>query len=94
MWLKELEKQYIPGSTVIWLVGNKGDLAQERQVSVQVQTQEINFLNPNNESMQFWFLYVITQEGQDLANDRGLSFIETSALSGEQVSELLLAVGK
>lgn len=36
MWLKELEKQYIPGSTVIWLVGNKGDLAQDRQVSVQV----------------------------------------------------------
>ncbi|XP_026231609.1 ras-related protein Rab-17 [Anabas testudineus] len=35
VWLKELEKHYIPGSTVIWLVGNKGDLAQDRQVSVQ-----------------------------------------------------------
>ncbi|KAF3695165.1 Ras-related protein Rab-17 [Channa argus] len=66
MWLKELEKQYIPGSTVIWLVGNKGDLTQDRQVSVQ--------------------------EGQALASDRGLSFTETSALSGDQVSELLLAI--
>ncbi|GLD51482.1 ras-related protein Rab-17-like protein [Lates japonicus] len=35
VWLKELEKQYTPESTVIWLVGNKGDLAQDRQVSVQ-----------------------------------------------------------
>ncbi|XP_051260013.1 ras-related protein Rab-17-like [Dicentrarchus labrax] len=66
VWLKELENQYTPGSTVIWLVGNKGDLVEDRQVSVQ--------------------------EGQSLANDRGLSFMETSALSGEQISELLLAV--
>ncbi|KAL7384861.1 hypothetical protein ABVT39_010310 [Epinephelus coioides] len=35
VWLKELEKQYTPGSTVIWLVGNKGDLEQDRQISVQ-----------------------------------------------------------
>ncbi|XP_070770512.1 ras-related protein Rab-17-like isoform X3 [Enoplosus armatus] len=67
VWLKELEKQYIPGSTVIWLVGNKGDLALDRQVSVQ--------------------------EGQNLANEKGLFFTETSALSGDQVSELLVAVG-
>ncbi|XP_034417905.1 ras-related protein Rab-17-like [Cyclopterus lumpus] len=66
VWLKELEKQYIPGSTVIWLVGNKVDRAQGRQVSVQ--------------------------EGRSLANDRGLFFTETSALSGDQVSELLFAV--
>ncbi|XP_031726048.1 ras-related protein Rab-17-like [Anarrhichthys ocellatus] len=66
VWLKELEKQYIPGSTVIWLVGNKVDREQDRQVSVQ--------------------------EGQSLANDRGLLFTETSALSGDQVCELLLAV--
>ncbi|XP_070832269.1 ras-related protein Rab-17-like [Chaetodon trifascialis] len=66
VWLKELEKQCTPGSTVIWLVGNKGDLAEERQVSVQ--------------------------EGQSLANERGLFFSETSALSGDQVSELLMAV--
>ncbi|KAM9347303.1 ras-related protein Rab-17-like [Symphorus nematophorus] len=66
VWLKELEKQHIPGSTVIWLVGNKGDLAEDRQVSVQ--------------------------EGQNLANERGLSFLETSALSGDQISELLLAL--
>ncbi|KAE8299543.1 Ras-related protein Rab-17 [Larimichthys crocea] len=66
VWLKELEKQYIPGSTVIWLVGNKGDLATHRQVSVE--------------------------EGQSLANDRGLFFTEASALSGDQINELLLAI--
>uniref|UniRef100_A0A3Q4BUI8 Uncharacterized protein n=1 Tax=Mola mola TaxID=94237 RepID=A0A3Q4BUI8_MOLML len=66
LWLRELEKHYIPGSTVIWLVGNKEDLAQNRQVSVQ--------------------------EGERLASDRGLFFMETSALSGDQISELLLAV--
>ncbi|KAK5861561.1 hypothetical protein PBY51_022947 [Eleginops maclovinus] len=66
VWLRELEKQYVAGSTVLWLVGNKGDLAQHRQVSVQ--------------------------EGQSLANDRGLLFTETSALSGDQVDKLLLAV--
>ncbi|XP_068602366.1 ras-related protein Rab-17-like [Brachionichthys hirsutus] len=66
VWLKELERHYIPGSTVIWLVGNKGDLGQERQVSAQ--------------------------EGQSLADDRGLSFTETSALTGHQINELLLAL--
>ncbi|XP_008301085.1 ras-related protein Rab-5B-like, partial [Stegastes partitus] len=66
VWLKELEKQYIAGSTVIWLVGNKADLDTDRQVS--------------------------TREGQSLANERGLFFMETSALSGDQVSELLLAI--
>ncbi|KAG8000798.1 Ras-related protein Rab-5B, partial [Nibea albiflora] len=66
VWLKELEKQYIPGSTVIWLVGNKGDLATHREVSVE--------------------------EGQSLANDRGLFFTEVSALSGDQINELLLAI--
>ncbi|XP_033990296.1 ras-related protein Rab-17-like isoform X2 [Trematomus bernacchii] len=66
VWLRELEKQYVSGSTSLWLVGNKGDLEQHRQVSVQ--------------------------EGQSLANDRGLFFTETSALSGDQVEQLLLDV--
>lgn len=66
VWLRELEKQYIPGSTVIWLVGNKGDLAHDRKVSVQ--------------------------EGQSLASNGGLYFTETSALSGDQVNELLQSV--
>ncbi|XP_063355771.1 ras-related protein Rab-17-like [Pelmatolapia mariae] len=66
VWLKELEKQYIPGSTVIWLVGNKGDLPHDRQVPLE--------------------------EGQSLASNKGLYFTETSALSGEQVTELLQSV--
>ncbi|XP_062312403.1 ras-related protein Rab-17-like [Osmerus eperlanus] len=63
MWIKELEKFYIPGSTVLGLVGNKGDLSDVRQVS--------------------------QQEGRSLAIDRGLLFMETSAMSGNQTSELL-----
>ncbi|XP_029386826.1 ras-related protein Rab-17-like isoform X2 [Echeneis naucrates] len=66
MWLNELQKQYIQGSTVMWLIGNKTDLNQERQVSVQ--------------------------EGRALASDKGLLFTETSALSGNQTTELLLAL--
>lgn len=68
VWLKELERYYVPGSTVLWLVGNKGDLEQQRRVSVQ--------------------------EGRSLADDRGLYFTETSALSGDQISELLQAVAR
>lgn len=34
------------------------------------------------------------QEGESLASNKGLYFIETSALSGEQVNELLQSVGK
>lgn len=41
-----------------------------------------------------WFLSIIVQEGQNLADEKGLLFTETSALSGEQISELLLDVGK
>ncbi|XP_028292349.1 ras-related protein Rab-17-like isoform X2 [Gouania willdenowi] len=66
LWLKELEKQYIPGSTVIWLIGNKGDLSEDRQVT--------------------------EQEGRILADERNLFFTETSALSGDQVTELLLMI--
>ncbi|XP_072296275.1 ras-related protein Rab-17-like [Eucyclogobius newberryi] len=65
-WLRELEQQYIPDSTVVWLVGNKTDLEQSRQVSLQ--------------------------EGQSLAEDRGLGFVETSALSGDHVNQLLRTV--
>ena len=40
------------------------------------------------------FLYVPQQEGERLARDRGLFFMETSALSDEQINELLQAVGE
>lgn len=99
LWLKELEKYCIPGSIVIWLVGNKVDLAEDRKVSVQVQEHKVPFFIPIQSLLHVLTdsllkLYVITQEGQSLANDRGLFFMETSALSGDQISQLLLAVGK
>ena len=42
MWIKELEKFYIPGSNVLVLVGNKGDLSDVRQVSQQVKTTSVS----------------------------------------------------
>ncbi|KAJ8012440.1 hypothetical protein DPEC_G00042790 [Dallia pectoralis] len=66
MWLKELQQHYVPGSTVVVLVANKGDLSDLRQVTLQ--------------------------EGNRLAIERGLLFMETSAKSGDQVNELLLAI--
>ena len=59
VWLKELEKQYIPGSTVIWLVGNKGDLSHYRQVSVQVYRKKISYLLNHNQS-QFSIVTLIS----------------------------------
>lgn len=46
LWLQELEKHYIPGSTVMWLIGNKADLGHARQVSEQVQERGSSF-KPN-----------------------------------------------
>ncbi|KAG7272991.1 hypothetical protein CRUP_010175 [Coryphaenoides rupestris] len=34
-WLRELEKQYVLGSTLLVLVGNKNDLSTIRQVTMQ-----------------------------------------------------------
>eukprot|EP00063_Salmo_salar_P053580 XP_014028415.1 PREDICTED: ras-related protein Rab-31-like [Salmo salar] len=67
LWLRELEKHCIPGSIGMVLLGNKGDLSELRQVTLQ--------------------------EGHSLAIDRGLLFMETLAKSGNQVSELMLAIG-
>ncbi|XP_006636503.1 ras-related protein Rab-17 [Lepisosteus oculatus] len=66
LWLRELERQYVPGETVVALVGNKGDLSDLRQVMLQ--------------------------EGQTLAENKGLLFTETSAKSGSKVSELLMTI--
>uniref|UniRef100_A0A3Q3GZW3 RAB17, member RAS onco family n=1 Tax=Labrus bergylta TaxID=56723 RepID=A0A3Q3GZW3_9LABR len=69
VWLKELEKHCIQGSTIVWLVGNK----EIWSVPVSKVTQ-------------------VALEGESLAKDRGLFFTEASALSGDQVSNLLLDV--
>lgn len=36
MWLEELEKRFLPDEIVIALVGNKTDLADEREVTTEV----------------------------------------------------------
>lgn len=93
--LQELEKNSIPGSTVIFLIGNKTDLDHSRQVSEEVQQHTSSF---NSDSSQVYihsfYFHATTQEGQRLASDRGLYFTETSALSGDRVNQLLEDVGR
>lgn len=36
LWLEELEKKFLPDEIVIALVGNKTDLAAEREVTTEV----------------------------------------------------------
>lgn len=36
LWLEELEKRFLPNEIVIALVGNKRDLAAEREVTTEV----------------------------------------------------------
>lgn len=36
LWLRDLEKEFLPNEIVIALVGNKMDLAAEREVATQV----------------------------------------------------------
>lgn len=38
LWLRDLEKEFLPNEIVIALVGNKMDLAADREVATQVST--------------------------------------------------------
>lgn len=38
LWLRDLEKEFLPDEIVIALVGNKTDLAAEREVTTEVST--------------------------------------------------------
>lgn len=40
-WLVELEKEFLPDEIVIALVGNKTDLADEREVAAEVSTHHV-----------------------------------------------------
>ncbi|KAJ7403454.1 Ras-related protein Rab-17 [Pitangus sulphuratus] len=68
LWLEELEKKFLPNEIVIALVGNKTDLAAEREVT--------------------------TEEGAELAQTKGLLFMETSARSNHQVNDIFMAIGE
>lgn len=36
-WLKDLEREFLPGEVVVMLVGNKTDLSEEREVTFEVK---------------------------------------------------------
>ena len=38
LWLRDLEKEFLPDEIVVALVGNKMDLAVEREVATEVST--------------------------------------------------------
>ncbi|ODV62732.1 Rab family GTPase [Ascoidea rubescens DSM 1968] len=65
-WVKELHEQASKDITIA-LVGNKLDLASERQITYE--------------------------EGKTLAEEENLLFYETSAKTGEQVSDVFLGIG-
>ncbi|XP_044887604.1 ras-related protein Rab-17-like isoform X1 [Mauremys mutica] len=67
-WLRELEKEFLPDELVIVLVGNKIDLAAQREF--------------------------IFEEAEEFAKSESLTYMETSAKSNHQVTEVLMAIGQ
>lgn len=47
-WLKDLERESPPGEVVVMLVGNKTDLGEQREVTLQV-TLTVSFCSPRGE---------------------------------------------
>uniref|UniRef100_A0A674IWY0 Ras-related protein Rab-17 n=1 Tax=Terrapene triunguis TaxID=2587831 RepID=A0A674IWY0_9SAUR len=68
LWLRELEKEFLPDELVIVLVGNKTDLAAQREVTFE--------------------------EAEEFAKSKSLIYMETSAKSNHQVTEVFMAIGK
>uniref|UniRef100_A0A8C8SQR9 Ras-related protein Rab-17 n=1 Tax=Pelusios castaneus TaxID=367368 RepID=A0A8C8SQR9_9SAUR len=66
LWLRELEKEFLHDEMVIILVGNKTDLADQREVTFE--------------------------EAEEFAKIKSLMYMETSAKSNYQVTELFTAI--
>ncbi|XP_067326075.1 ras-related protein Rab-17 isoform X1 [Anolis sagrei] len=66
LWLRELEKEFLQDEIIIVLVGNKVDLSEEREVTLQ--------------------------EAKDFANTKSMLYMETSAKTNHQVTELFTAL--
>ena len=71
---------------VIALVGNKADLKDRRAIQAQVMMMQII----RSKEMQ---RLIITQEAEAYATDNEFMFIEASAKTGQNVSELFSALG-
>ncbi|XP_061468832.1 ras-related protein Rab-17 [Rhineura floridana] len=68
VWLRELEKEFLPDEIIIALVGNKLDLSAKREVTLQ--------------------------EAKDFAQMKDLVYMETSAKSNHQVTELFMTLAR
>ncbi|KAK6298872.1 hypothetical protein J4Q44_G00303820 [Coregonus suidteri] len=68
---------------IIMLVGNKTDLADKRQVSVEAAERKARELN---------VIQITTEEGEQRAKELNVMFIETSAKTGYNVKQLFRRV--
>ncbi|XP_067405904.1 ras-related protein Rab-17 isoform X2 [Emydura macquarii macquarii] len=68
IWLRELEKEFLHDEIVIVLVGNKTDLAAQREVTFE--------------------------EAEAFAKSKSLMYMETSAKSNYQVTEVFMAIAQ
>ena len=99
-WVKELQRQASP-NIVIALAGNKADLAEKRLVEYEVSSAAL--VLPKNVVLQnlddtvtfMWNCICISlfQDAQTYAEDIGLLFMETSAKTAMNVSDLFFAIG-
>ncbi|XP_060113842.1 ras-related protein Rab-17 [Heteronotia binoei] len=68
VWLSELDKEFLQNEIVIILVGNKVDLSEEREVTIQ--------------------------EATEFAKTKCILYMETSAKSDYQVTELFMTLAR
>ncbi|EGP92275.1 unnamed protein product [Zymoseptoria tritici ST99CH_1A5] len=93
-WVAELQRQASPG-IVIALVGNKLDLCEEDGEGGENSTGEADTEGedtPEGEDVDAAARKVSKAEAKRYADEEGLLFFETSAKTGENVSEVFTAI--
>ena len=90
-WVAELQRQASPG-IVIALVGNKSDLANPSDSTVDSEVEEPEPIEGEDEGEDGDARKVATRTAKAYAEEEGLLFFETSAKTGERVAEVFSAI--